>query len=324
MNYMRRWGAMSTIMPVYNDILRFIEILVESLRVVGYRAKVASIAGRDVIESLRIPVGIEEASSIEQADIVLEDVRSLDKVPINFVVEKLGSSSLSIILNVIACINQRPELSKELGLAGLTKSLLPIDGGAILSTKRGYDVEFFKKTVEVYRESFIHGPNPIDYNTAAALYILAKFLTTRRKGTIIEVGTGRGFSTLWLAHAAKETGSHVISIDNRCDRVDYARNALKALDLEKYAEVVCIDAKSYVHGGRDIVYVFIDGKKDEYHKYLEALEPYLQPGALILAHNTLSDAHLIKPYIEKVYREPFRSITIATDPKGLTISVYTP
>ena len=227
-----------------------------------------------------------------------------------------------MISNIIASINQQPELLKELGLAGLTKSLLPIDGGVALFIKRGYDVDFFRKTVEVYRESFIHGPNPIDYNTAAALYILAKFLTTRKRGVIVEVGTGRGFSTLWLAHAAKETGSHVISIDNKCDRVDYARNALRALDLERYAEIVCTDAKSYIHGDRDIVYVFIDGKKDEYHKYLEALEPYLQPGALILAHNTLSDAHLIKPYIERVYAEPYKSTTIMTDPKGLTISVY--
>ena len=311
---------MSTNTLVHDGILRFIEILIESLRIAGYGAKVASTTERDVIEGLERAIGVE-VSSLDQADIVLENVRSLDRIPTDFV-EKLGNNSLLMISNIIASINQRPELLKELGLAGLTKSLLPIDGGVALFIKRGYGVDFFRKTVEVYRESFIHGPNPIDYNTATLLYILAKFLTARRRGVIVEVGTGRGFSTLWLAHAAKETGSHVISIDNKCDRVDYARNALRALDLERYAEIVCIDAKSYVHGGKDIVYVFIDGKKDEYHKYLETLEPYLLPGALILAHNTLSDAHLIKPYIERVYAEPYKSTTIMTDPKGLTISVY--
>ncbi len=314
---------MSTITLVHDGIPRFIEILVESLKIAGYRVKVASIAEGDVIEGLGKAVGAEEVSSPDKADIILGDMRSLDRTPTDFV-EKLGSNSLLMISNIIASINQRPELLKELGLAGFTKSLLPIDGGAALLTKRGYGVNFFRKTVEVYRESFIHGPNPIDYNTATLLYILAKFLTTRRRGVIVEVGTGRGFSTLWLAHAAKETGSHVISIDNKCDRVDYARNALRSLDLEKYTEIVCTDARSYVHGDKDIVYVFIDGKKDEYHKYLEALEPYLQPGALLLAHNTLSDAHVIKPYIEKVYKKPYKSTTIMTDPKGLTISVYIP
>ena len=69
------------------------------------------------------------------------------------------------------------------------------------------------------------------------------------------------------------------------------------------------------------MFAFIDGKKDEYHRYLEAIEKYLVRNALVLAHNTLSDAHVVKPYIEKVYSPPYESITIATDPGGLTISL---
>ncbi len=310
----------TTLMP--DGILHLIDILVESLRTTGCKVKVFGIVGRDTIEVLERAIGAEEISDLDQADIVIEDVKFLSEVPIDFVVEKLSSNSLWMIFGIIANINQRPELFKELGLAGFAKSLLPINGGTVLSIKRGYNPDFFRKTVEVYRESFIHGPNPIDYNTALTLYILAKFLTARRKGVVIEVGTGRGFSTLWLAHAAKETGSHVISIDNRCDRIEYAKNALRTHNLERYVEVVCMDAKKYDHGSKDVVYVFIDGKKDEYHQYLEALEPYLLPGALILAHNTLSDAHVIKPYIEKVYTKPYKSVTIATDPKGLTVSIY--
>jgi len=313
---------MTSITLMHGGIFRLIEILVESLRIAGHDTRVSSIVERDVVDALKRAVEVEEISDLGQADIILEDVRSLGEVSINFV-EKLSNNSLLVILNVIASINHRPELFKELGLAGLTKSLLPVDGGAAIAIKRGYDVEFFKKTVEVYRESFIHGPNPVDYNTAIALYILAKFVLARRKGVIVEVGTGRGFSTLWLVHAAKETNSYVISIDNKCDRVDYTKNVLENLNLEDHVEILCTDAKNYDRGSKDIVYVFIDGKKDEYHLYLEALEPYLLPGALILAHNTLSDAHVIKPYIEKVYKKPYKSITIATDPKGLTISVHT-
>ncbi len=313
---------MTSITLMHGGIFRLIEILVESLRIAGHGTRVSSIVERDAVDALKRAVEVEEVSDLGQADIILEDVRSLGEVSINFV-EKLSNNSLLVVLNVIASINHRPELFKELGLAGLTKSLLPVDGGAAIAMKRGYDVEFFKKTVEVYRESFIHGPNPVDYNTALALYILAKFVLARRRGVIVEVGTGRGFSTLWLAHAARETNSYVISIDNKCDRVDYTKNILKSLNLGDYAEILCTDAKNYDHGSKDIVYVFIDGKKDEYHLYLEALEPYLLPGALILAHNTLSDTHVIKPYIEKVYKKSYKSITIATDPKGLTISVYT-
>jgi len=114
----------------------------------------------------------------------------------------------------------------------------------------------------------------------------------------------------------------VISIDNKHDRVEYVLRVMRDLKLNDYVEVLCEDAREYSHDRKDIVFTFIDGKKDEYHQYLDAIEKYLAPGALILAHNTLSDAHVIKPYIEKVYTSPYESITIATDPKGLTISVY--
>ncbi len=303
---------MSGTVPAREGILRFIEILVEGLRVAGRDVRVVKVAG------------VEDISGIGGADIILSDMGLMSVAPANLIAGRMSGDSLLVVLDVMASINRRPELLKELGMVGLTKSLIPLDGGAAATIKRGYGADFFRKTVEVYRESFIHGPNPVDYNTATALYILAKFLTARRGGTIVEVGTGRGFSTLWLAHAAKETDSHVISIDSRCDRVDYAKNVLEDLGLGRYVEVICTDARNYVHGGRDVTYVFIDGKKDEYHKYLEALEPHLQPGALLLAHNTLSDAHLIKPYMEKVYTGPYRSITVATDPKGLTISAYAP
>ncbi len=312
---------LSDYLPMNSEVLHFIKVLSWSLKARRHRFRIAHILGENIVKVLGGIKDIEIVADPASADIVLVNTNSLSD-SMDYFVKGLSKHTLLVVLNIIADINKRPELIKELGLAGFTKSILPINGGIAIALKRGYNVNFFKKTVEVYRESFIYGPNPIDYNTASALYILAKFITARRKGTIVEIGTGRGFSTLWLAHAAKETGLHVISLDNKCDRVDYALKVLKTLNLDDHVEILCIDAKSYDHGSKDVVYVFIDGKKDEYHQYLKALEPYLLPGALILAHNTISDAHTIKPYIEKVYAKPYKSITIATDPKGLTISVY--
>jgi len=304
-----------------HEILKFLDILLGSLHLSNWKVKITFNTLNDIVGKLKKNMKINESYNINESDIILEDIKSL-KENITSSSKELSNNTLLIIHRIISSIDQYPQIFKELGSIGFTKSILPINEGIAIAIKRGYNVEFFRKTVKVYRESFIHGPNPVDYNTALALYILAKFILERRKGVIVEIGTGRGFSTLWLAHAAKETSSRVISIDNKCDRVDYTKNVLKSLNLEDYVEILCTDAKNYDHGSKDIVYVFIDGKKNEYHLYLEALEPYLLPGALILAHNTLSDAHLIKPYIEKVYKKPYKSITIATDPKGLTISVY--
>ena len=306
-------------MTVYANVLRLLNILIKSIKAGGRKLRIASTIDEQVLGE--ILTGIEKVSKFRDADIILMDMSIPSRVLLSKL-EELNSNSLIMVLNAIVDINLQPELGKELSAKGFIRSLLPIDNGAALFIKRGYDVNFFRKTAEVYRESFIYGINPIDYNTAYVLYSLAKFILAHRKGVVVEIGTGYGFSTLWLVHAAKETGSHVVSLDNNCDRIDYAVKVMRDLGLSNYVDILCIDAKEYDHGIRNVIYTFIDGRKNEYHKYLEAIKNYLVSRALILAHNTLSSTHVIKPYIKKVHTSPYESITIATDPSGLTISIY--
>ena len=303
---------------MFSNIIQFLKIVASSVEDRRFRAISYT--------SYALPINsipFEYVSRLSEAEIVITDIDTLSTEEFFSKLFDGAKNLLSIIvIDAISRISKRPELIRELTSYGFTKALLPIDSGAILFVKKGFDYGFFRKTIDVYRESFIYGPNPIHYNTAYTLYNLAKLVLTKRQGTIVEIGTGRGFSTLWLAHVAKEQNSKVISIDNKCDRVDYAVKVLKELSLDSYTELLCLDAKEYDHGKKDIVFVFIDGKKDEYHRYLEAIEKYLVRNALVLAHNTLSDAHVVKPYIEKVYNPPYESITIAIDPAGITISLY--
>ena len=141
------------------------------------------------------------------------------------------------------------------------------------------------------------------------LYSLAKFVLIRKGGKALEIGTGRGFSTLWLAHAAKEVNAQIISLDNKYEHVDYARSVLREAGLSNYAEIVCMDEKNLTCKCSDITFIFINVRKDEYHKYLEAIEQRLSPGAIIMAHNTLSNAHEMAQYISRVYSKLYKSIT---------------
>jgi predicted O-methyltransferase YrrM len=235
---------------------------------------------------------------------------------------ELNQGSLVILLNSIRDLNKNPDVIRKIIDRGYVKSVLPVDGGLTLIAKRGFTKDFTKYTIEVYRDSFVLGPNPIQYNTAYALYILSKFVSSHRNGIILEIGTGRGFSTLWLAHIAMEFNSRVISLDNNLLRVNYARDKMREIDLDRYVEIIYCDAKEYTHIGEDINLVFIDGKKEEYHRYLEVVERALTPGSIIIAHNTISSSHEMKPYLKKIYGRNYESITIATDPAGITISVY--
>lgn len=204
------------------------------------------------------------------------------------------------------------------------KSILPIGLGSILFSKRVFSGEFSRYNIRVYRDSFIHGPNPIHYNTAYLLYSIAYEVLSRtnKEKVIVEIGTGRGFSTLWLGIIAKHVNGILYSYEIRRDRVEYARIAMKELELSDNIEIIYGDvlneAKSLTH---DVFILFIDALNTQYHLYLDIFDDKLQSGSVILAHNTISNLHDTYKYLEKVYSNKYTSLTIANDPAGITLTV---
>jgi len=162
-------------MFIGNGTLRLLNILIKSIGAEGRGAKVINALAKSLPKE--ILAGFKEVTSFKDADIVLTDMSVItqNKDILSRLVDELSSNSLLVVLNAITGIDLWPEFTKELSTRGFTRALLPIGDGIAIFIKRGYDITFFKKTIEVYRESFIYGPNPIDYNTAYFLYALTKF-----------------------------------------------------------------------------------------------------------------------------------------------------
>ncbi len=235
---------------------------------------------------------------------------------------RASNTSLLVIRDILYRIHRHPTIVKEVIDAGFVGSYVPVDGGLALFAKRGFSEEFLRKTVEVWRKSVSEGPYPIHYNTARFLYALTKFVCSRARGHVIEVGTGNGFSTLWLAHAAKEVGVNVISIDSNASRVAYAKKVLSELGLDN-AQVIHGDAKNYgFNEVSEATVVFIDGAKNEYLEYLKNVERVLASRALILAHNTLSDSYVMKSFLEYLCSRG-ECLNVATDPSGILLATFT-
>ncbi|WFO75103.1 class I SAM-dependent methyltransferase [Desulfurococcaceae archaeon MEX13E-LK6-19] len=269
----------------------------------------------------RLSIDLVESRGFVDADIVYT---SMDYIN-NDVATSITTSfnGVLIIDEPILGVYKDPFLVKKLVSQGFARSWIPVGKGIALLARRGFDNDFLRGTIEVYRESFIKGPNPIHYNTAYLLYIMTKFACRYySKGIVVEVGTGRGFSTLWLAHACMETGCRLVSYDVSAERIESARMFLKKLGLIDHVELVCSDARNPRDFADEVNLLFIDGKKDEYLDYLKAFEQYLIKGAVILAHNTISNSDLTANYIKHVYKK-YKSITVLSDPAGVTISVKT-
>jgi predicted O-methyltransferase YrrM len=122
-------------------------------------------------------------------------------------------------------------------------------------------------------------------DAAALLNILAKGAKAR---TILELGTSYGYSTLWLAEAARKTGGKVISLDIGAEKQEYARNMLRKAGLAAHIEFRLGDAHETIaslEGPFD--FVLIDLWKDLYISCFDLVYPKLSPGAFVAADNML-------------------------------------
>jgi predicted O-methyltransferase YrrM len=134
------------------------------------------------------------------------------------------------------------------------------------------------------------------------LYLLAGGAKSRR---ILELGTSYGYSTVWLAAAARATGGKVLSLELREFKIEHARQALTRAGLSTRVEFYagdCLDTLKTLPGPFD--FVLLDVWKDLYLPCFELVHPKLAPGGIIAADNMLLP-EVVRPQAE-AYRARVR------------------
>ena len=105
---------------------------------------------------------------------------------------------------------------------------------------------------------------------------------------ILEIGTSYGYSTLWLAEAARATGGRVITLELHAGKQDYARERLTEAGLASVVDFRLGDAKDALTNLETHVdFVLLDLWKDLYIPCFDLFYPRLSPGALVVADNML-------------------------------------
>ena len=137
----------------------------------------------------------------------------------------------------------------------------------------------------------------------------AGFMSTLIKAaeakTIVELGASYGYSTIWLAEAARATGGKVVSCDVHAGKQDYARERLKRAGLLSFVEFKHGDAlKTLAQLSGPIDFVLLDLWKDLYIPCFDLFYPKLAKGAFILADNMLYPESAVKD--GKAYRKHIR------------------
>jgi predicted O-methyltransferase YrrM len=139
----------------------------------------------------------------------------------------------------------------------------------------------------------------ITRDTGEFLVVLVQAMSARR---ILEIGTSNGYSTLWLASAARATGGTVTTVEHSGYKVAMARENFSRSGLASYITLVHDDAGRVLAATADASFdmVFLDSERPEYPGFWPNLKRALRPGGLLVVDNATSHAEQVLPFIALV------------------------
>jgi predicted O-methyltransferase YrrM len=138
--------------------------------------------------------------------------------------------------------------------------------------------------------------------------LLLTLAIATRATTIVEVGTSSGYSTLWLATAARQTGGRVTTFEVDPSKLSLARGTFATARVEDVVELREGDGgEGLTHfvGRADLV--FIDSEKDDYLRLLHLAVAALRPGGLLVADNLTSHADALVEFRAQALAHPLLS-----------------
>jgi predicted O-methyltransferase YrrM len=153
----------------------------------------------------------------------------------------------------------------------------------------------------------------VEPDTAQLLALLVRALGARR---LLELGTSNGYSTLWLADAARSIGGRVLSVDVDSARTAQAAKHLAHTQLHEYVELRTEDAALTLASADDVSrdMIFLDAERPAYPGYWPDLIRVLRPGGLLVVDNVISHASEVRAFRGLVSDEP--AVTEALVPTG--------
>lgn len=160
----------------------------------------------------------------------------------------------------------------------------------------------------------------ITRDTGEFLSVLVRATSARR---ILEIGTSNGYSTLWLAIAARSTGGTVTTVELSDYKVGLARDTFSRSGLASAITLVQDDAgrvlESAVEASFDLI--FLDSERQEYPGWWPHLTRALRRGGLLVVDNATSHPAEMAPFIALVKADANFTTSLVPVGKGEFLAV---
>ena len=125
-------------------------------------------------------------------------------------------------------------------------------------------------------------PN-ISFFSATLLRFFGSITNAR---SIFEIGCANGFSTIFLAEIVRRNGGAVLTCDISKPSFEEAQKNLRKANLASFVKFRFGDALKILKPTEKFDFIFIDGQKDQTHKFFLLAKQHLTKTGLIIIDDT--------------------------------------
>jgi predicted O-methyltransferase YrrM len=116
----------------------------------------------------------------------------------------------------------------------------------------------------------------------------------------MEIGTSAGYSTMWIALAARATGRSLTTFELLPAKAHLARETFRQSGVGDVVTLVEGDFFDHADQLGPVGFCFLDAEKDVYQPAYEMIVPRLVTGGILIADNAISHADSLQPWIDRV------------------------
>ncbi|WP_312101387.1 O-methyltransferase [Acinetobacter venetianus] len=188
---------------------------------------------------------------------------------------------------------------------------------------------FLQRIADLYDEFKQHDARQSDrlrrYRNieAESAKLLGMLVRTQHSQHILEIGTSTGYSTLWLAEAAKAVSAKVQTLEINAFRSAQAKKYAEEFGLEEYIDFWVGDAADYLtESVEQFDLILLDAERGSYVSYWHDLKRLLKPtGGTLIIDNVISHTAEVKPLLELIKQDENFMSTILPVGAGLCMVV---
>lgn len=138
---------------------------------------------------------------------------------------------------------------------------------------------------------------------------------------IVEVGTSLGYSTIWMAEAAREYGGKIITLEHEQSKILKTQKLFDELELQDTVTMIETDAGKFLESfNGQIDFLFLDAMKREYVEYIKFAERNMPFGALLVADDVVTWRRKLDEFFEYIETSKKYKIQVLELGHGLLVA----